>query len=182
VWAKSEYLSSSSPGWRALKNHPVEMWLEKFRVRSFLDAGCGAGKVIRKLRNAHPEIKFHGIDIGSQAALKKEVRDCFTQGTLWDASVYPQKFDMIFCVDVMEHIPEQYIDKTLSNFSRFAEKIVFLIICLVPDVFGKPLVGEDLHCTVKDIYWWFNKFEKHGFRVLSSIGLPEYLTVLLLPE
>ncbi len=43
---------------------------------SFVDIGCGAGRVIRELSQRYPSVVFHGYDVSSQAIeLAKEIRD-----------------------------------------------------------------------------------------------------------
>jgi 2-polyprenyl-3-methyl-5-hydroxy-6-metoxy-1,4-benzoquinol methylase len=179
IWATKEYRDAKSPGLIFLKRFPVLDWFEEYGVKSVLDAGCGSGKMLRRLRRLKPNLKLHGIDIANNAP-SEDLRNLFTQGTLWDNSIYPE-VDAIVCVDVMEHIPEQYIGHVLSNFSQFAEKFVFLSISLIPDNFGSYLIGEPLHLTLRDLSWWFQKFAKHGYEIKLCIGHKGSLEVMLVP-
>lgn len=178
IWAKSEYRKAASPGLMILKSLPIEHWLEEYGVESVLDAGCGSGRFLRRLRRLMPDVELSGIDIAENAP-HDSIRDCFTRGALWDTSSYTA-VGAIFCVDVMEHIPENYIDRVLSNFTQFARKFVVLSICLVPDNFGY-LVDEPLHLTVKDSFWWFDKFKQHDFKLKFCLTDGRLLQVLLVP-
>jgi len=66
-------------------------------------------------------------------------------------------FDLILCTDVLEHIPEKYIDNILKHLFDLSNKVIFSIalkqatICL-PN-------GENAHCTLKPIEWWLQKIE-----------------------
>ena len=65
-------------------------------------------------------------------------------------------FDGVISTDVLEHIPEEVIPKTLYQIFERAKKFVYLAICtrlanaILPN-------GENAHCTVKEPDWW----EKH---------------------
>ena len=63
-----------------------------------------------------------------------------------------------FCVDVLEHIPENKIDTVINNCLMSAQHCFFQI-CIVPDSFGST-VGHDLHLTVKPFSWWLEKFQQ----------------------
>ena len=71
-------------------------------------------------------------------------------------NILPEKtFDGVISTDVLEHIPEEVIPKTLSQIFERAEKFVYLAICtrlaqaILPN-------GENAHCTVKEPNWWEN--------------------------
>ena len=180
VWARNEYRTAESPSLLLLKRLPILDWFKEYDVKSVLDAGCGSGKMLRRIQNLRPDLKLHGIDIADNAP-NNGIRSFFTQGTIWNGSIYP-KVDAIICVDVMEHVPEQYIGAVLSNFRQFAAKFVFLSICLVPDNFGSVLVNEPLHLTVKDHYWWFEQFASHGYKIKFCIGYDGLLEALMVVE
>jgi hypothetical protein len=60
-----------------------------------------------------------------------------------------------YCTDVMEHIPEQDVDRVLSNILASANKVFFQIDC-EDDKLG-TLIGERLHLTVRPYAWWLEK-------------------------
>lgn len=180
VWAKSEYRKAASPGLIVLRSLPVNHWLEEYKIKSVLDAGCGSGKFLRRLKHLRSDIEISGIDIASNAP-HESIQDCFTRGAVWDASAYTE-VDAIFCVDVLEHVPEQFVDRVLGNFARFARKFIVLSICLVPDVFGSYLIDEPLHLTIKNNFWWFDKFREHNFKMKFCLADEVFLRVLLVSE
>ena len=65
-------------------------------------------------------------------------------------------FDIVICTDVMEHIEEQDVPAVLDNIFGYADKGVYLAICLreakrlLPD-------GRNRHVTVKPQEWWLEK-------------------------
>ena len=68
-------------------------------------------------------------------------------------------FDGVFCVDVMEHIPEEEIDGVLTDIYSKANKFVFLGISTEP---AKTILpnGENAHCTVENADWWEQRVSK----------------------
>lgn len=93
---------------------------------TLLDVGCGEGYVLRRLREARPELVLLGIDGDRQAlalarALGPDVAT-FWQG---DASHLPfrdHSFDMLTCLEVLEHLkePRRALDELARVSRRYA--------------------------------------------------------------
>jgi ubiquinone/menaquinone biosynthesis C-methylase UbiE len=134
----------------------VQYFVDQFRPKvneTLLDLGCGSGRAGKELQRWG--LIPTGIDL---------VSDGFTSSyelllaSIWDL---PQRqWDLTFCSDVLEHIPETQIDRSLSEVSRVTNRGVFFSISTRPDNTG-ALIGEILHVTVHDINWWLPKLEKY---------------------
>ena len=68
-------------------------------------------------------------------------------------------FDGVICKDVMEHIPECAIDKTLDHIMSLAERFVYCHISTRP-AHATLLNGENAHVTIRDHDWWLEKIQK----------------------
>lgn len=68
---------------------------------------------------------------------------------------WPQKYDLVTCWEVAEHIDEFAVPEFCRNLSNFAEEdgIVAMSIC--------TLAGR-FHCTVRPLEWWDEQLEKVG--------------------
>lgn len=67
-------------------------------------------------------------------------------------------FTFGLCTDVLEHIPEDELDHTLTVMSQDAKKWIF-IICTRPA--GQLLPnGENAHCSVYPAEWWLERLRK----------------------
>jgi SAM-dependent methyltransferase len=77
-----------------------------------LDAGCGRGLVLFWLAVRHPSYRFHGIEIDSaKVARNRSVAQkmgltslTFEQGDLLHVDIHQATYDLVFSIDVLEHI------------------------------------------------------------------------------
>ena len=106
-----------------------------------LDYGCGKGN---QYKQSNSNILFHISD-----------ENLFLYDPAYEEhNTLPDRtFDGVISTDVLEHIPEEVIPKTLYQIFERAEKFVYLAICtrlahaILPN-------GENAHCTVKEPDWW----------------------------
>lgn len=129
---------------------------------SVVDLGCGSGRV--------------GVALSAQG-FDVTLADLTPQGLSPEAKALPFKtvcvwhglrrqlgvsyLDYVFCVDVLEHVPEALTMLAVDQMLRVAEGGVFLGVALVPDEFGVQ-VGETLHQTVKRFVWWRDMLRELG--------------------
>lgn len=121
--------------------------------KNVVDFGCGNGTLSQMLRNYHAYI---GVDISKYITEKgmrerKNDKVYFVPYSITDFKM-PGRAHIGYCIDVMEHIPEEYIEKTLYSITRNVQVIVFSI-STRPSTW-KAKDGSNLHLTVKDAAWW----------------------------
>lgn len=118
-------------------------------------AGTGRGALMLALFGG---MKVNMLDF-AENCLDDDVRNAlatqphaltFTQADLRREIPIGAKYG--FCVDVMEHLPPQDVERALLNILRAAQHVFFQI-SLKPDHFGQ-VIGEHLHLTVKPVEWW----------------------------
>jgi len=131
-----------------------------------IDLGCGtgrAGKYIADYRKKMPagEPKVINVTLFDFVDVR-EVDLPFIQGNMWELDGIPV-FDWILCCDVLEHIPPQYVDRTLDGMAAITRKGGLLTIahfpCSTAD-FPDMDVIEDLHLTIESPHWWQAKIDK----------------------
>jgi hypothetical protein len=116
--------------------------LVKFtEAKSLLDFGCGRGKQYAGWGTLSAQ-----TDLGMMPAL-------YDPGVNEFEKMPDGKFDGVYSTDVMEHIPEEELPKTLELIFSKANKFVYLAICTSPSIATLPN-GENAHCTLEDIDWW----------------------------
>jgi hypothetical protein len=113
-----------------------------------LDYGSGKGYQYLALR-----VHQHWGDI---------LPHCYDPGVM-QLKIRPEgTFGGIICTDVLEHIEEADVDKTLEDIFSFADDhaFVFMAIACRPAKRKKLPDGRNVHVTVKPPEWWDSKLER----------------------
>ncbi len=142
----------SGPKERAIERY--SKWCEEISsINRILDYGCGNSKLVDKI--------FPNKDL---------VRE------RWDPAITkylnrptPWKFDLVFCTDVMEHIPEENVLPTLIDIRAATENAL-----IIPHLgrAGQLLSnGENSHVTQKPVEWWMEKIVEAGFNTTREIPI-----------
>jgi len=71
------------------------------------------------------------------------------------------KFNVGFCNDVIEHIPEELVLPSLNEMTRVCSDYLLLSVCPTPS-HHLSLDGENLHLTVKPELWWEDLLQRYG--------------------
>lgn len=109
-------------------------------VKSILDVGCGNGIFINYLSENHNRFdRIHGLD-RSESALKL-VKTEKTVGNIDDLPFDDQEFDLVVCLEVLEHLPDMVFQKALKNLGRVAKKYI-----MVSVPFEENLVKHHTEC------------------------------------
>jgi len=82
----------------------------------------------------------------------------------------PKKADLICCIDVMEHVEEEYVDNVLDEIQNITLKFVYLTIATKPA--NKKLSdGRNAHITLKPERWWLTKLcPRFDIKLLQQAG------------
>ena len=131
--------------------------LEKhFKFENILDVGCGMGHMVRNLLKRCYKVK--GVDI-SQDAIKFFMPDLAKEKIVSHAGVEKlpfknNQFDLVFCSDVMEHIPISDVADSIKELARVARKYLVLTINL-----DHPY---EYHPTILPRKTWWELFLANG--------------------
>ena len=135
----------------------AELW-KAFRPKTVLDYGCGMGQFVRVF-------EMMGIDAfgsePSEFALQYKFHPKISGVHLI------RDYDLILCMDVLEHVPIEEIDsflkhmKNASTLNQF--DIVFSICFKGTDDFEK----DPTHITCRTREWWEYKLRKAGFLIFE---------------
>ena len=133
--------------------------------QSLIDMGCGTGRA--GVYFAERGIDVTLVDFVSSAVEATHLP--FINSCLWSL---PEDLnaDFTFCADVMEHIPPEYVERTLDCIERATQTACFFQIATGRDSCGE-LIGETLHLTVEpDSYWRSLLFTRFDMIEEASIG------------
>lgn len=124
--------------------------IEKFRIKSFLDIGCGVGGMLELAKILN--LNYFGIDGDPTILLKEnfELHD-FTKGP----SSHSKKYDLVWSCEFVEHVEETYID----NFMRSFLLGKYIILTHAP-----PNTPGKHHVNCKESSYWIDIFSKYNLK------------------
>ena len=179
LWGMEKY-RETAPGEMC-----VPMFLERAnppKGAHIIDYGCGTGRPAHMLalmgykvtmidfaRNClDPQVREYMAEHPDQLSFRKHDLE----------QPLPIAAEYGFCTDVMEHFPPETVGKALDNILLSAQH-VFFSIALGPDNHGPKLIGERLHLSVHDYWWWLSEFGKRKVKITYSeeAGTRCYLVV-----
>jgi hypothetical protein len=118
-------------------------------ARTLLDYGSGAGDAWRQPHRLHRDLGLRWFDV-----------------TLYDPA-FPEHdekplglFDGVLCSDVLEHIPEDDVDRVVTELFAHARKFVWASVCCRPAKKSFP-DGTNMHVTQRPLQWWQDTLEQH---------------------
>lgn len=138
------------------------------------DLGCGLGVLSEKFD------KYVGIDVSNYVIEKNNIKyknninKKFYHGSLDNLSfIKNEKFDLIVCFDVMEHIPTLKLDNVLSEISKLnSDRYYFYISVVKSKMLDKD--NNNLHLSVFPHDFWIDKLQKHFKNVKVKIMKLQY--------
>lgn len=130
--------------------------VEDLNPKTVLDAGCAMGHLVTALRDLG--VKAYGIDISDYAIsqVREDIRPYCVAASLADPlpKGFPQKFDLVVSIEVLEHLYEEDCEKAISNLASAGDK--FLMSSTSDDV------KDITHLNVRQKEYWAKQLAKFG--------------------
>jgi 2-polyprenyl-3-methyl-5-hydroxy-6-metoxy-1,4-benzoquinol methylase len=126
--------------------------IEAYRPESWLDAGCGTGASLEYILKKG--ISAAGLEFSDLAVIESGLEKYITQCDLTRAVDLKKVFDVVWCYEVAEHLPESSADQLVNTLVSHGRRIVFSA--------ARPGQGGDGHINEQDKDYWQRKFESHG--------------------
>jgi len=133
----------------------VKDWMAYYNPTSVLDLGCGLGNY-GCVFNKFYGVKYTGIDISNFAIKNNLYKLDLKQGdiiTYKDAN----RYDLVLVLDILEHLDEKDLDKTLDNIKNLGNDFIFSL----PFIGDSNLYKDTTHRIFKDKEWWTKKLEQY---------------------
>ncbi len=112
---------------------------------SVIDYGCGKGSAGRALLEREPSLRVTYYDPGIPK---------------WSAPP-AGKFDLVVCLDVLEHIEPEHVDAVIAHLRALAKGPLYL--CIFTRLARQMLAdGRNAHLIVQPAEWWLAKLRAHG--------------------
>jgi SAM-dependent methyltransferase len=140
-------------GWLVKYNRIAEAILRDIQPQTMLDAGCAYGYMIESMRQRG--VDCWGIDISEHAiqSVNPDVQSFCRVASVLDP--LPQRYDLITCFEVVEHMPPGQGELAIANLCRYTDDILF---CSSPVDYK-----EATHLNVQPVEYWAEQFAVHGF-------------------
>lgn len=139
--------------WLAFNAGIADRIVADINPRRVLDAGCGLGLLVEKLRERG--VDADGIDISDYiiGRVHSSVSRYCRQGSI--SEDLPATYDLIVSLEVLEHLPAEDAARTIANLCAHAADILFS---------STPFDRKELtHVNVQPPEYWAELFARHGF-------------------
>ena len=144
-----------------LSGHGFKTWvdkgalkkiLEKIKVNSFIDIGCGPGGMVYHAK----KIGLDAIGVDGDSSIMRSNENLFVIHDYCLGSYLPKKnFDLGWSVEFLEHVDERF----QKNYFETFKKCKYIFITHAPE----NSKGYN-HVNLKDSDYWINVFEKYDFK------------------
>ncbi|HEX7975835.1 MAG TPA: class I SAM-dependent methyltransferase [Anaerolineales bacterium] len=118
-----------------------------------LDAGCALGFLVEALRKLG--VQAYGIDVSEYAIQNVDpaIRPYCWTGSIADP--FPQHYDLIVSIEVLEHMPRPEAEKAIANLCAHSDDLVFS---------STPFDYKEVtHFNVQPPEYWAEQFARQGF-------------------
>jgi GT2 family glycosyltransferase len=142
-----------SPEWLEFFGRIADRIVTDIGPRTVMDVGCAMGFLVEALRDRG--VEAFGIDISEYALqhVREDIRPY-----VWKASILdplPGRYDLIVCIEVLEHLPSSEVEKAINHLCQAADDILF---SSTPHDFGEPT-----HLNAQPPEYWAEQFARRGF-------------------
>lgn len=132
------------------------------------DGGCACGSILKGFKDlGHKvlgmDLNNHMINLGKKefGFLDHEL----VAGSMAETDLPDGSVDLLHTAQVLEHIPEEYIDAILDEFVRITKKGGRMFICLDAIKAGQTkemYMGDPTHVNIQPTLYWTRKFQQRG--------------------
>lgn len=127
----------------------------KLDGKSIVDFGCGPGFLRTRIKHK----SYLGIDIARVLADRAKSwaeNEAFLHRDIRSVSLL-EKRDVAVSFDVLEHIPEEDVDRVIRNMLDSADDVIIGIACTT--ALTESPDEDNLHRTVRPPLWWKDRIE-----------------------
>lgn len=141
------------PHWVQFFGEVADNIVATLAPRHVFDAGCAIGLLVEALRERG--VDASGIDLSAWAIgqVPSSIRPYCRVGSITDPIT--GHFDLITCIEVLEHLPASDADRAIENLCAHTDAILF---SSTPEEFDDPT-----HLHVESTGYWAKIFAQYGF-------------------
>jgi len=133
IWDQWDSMKRWGPTARHTRRFVLQL-LDKIpqAFNSFLDVGCGTGLLLAEVAQRYPHVRLAGSELSQRAlaiARQRVPQAAFFAMDL-EREAAPEPYDVVACIDVLEHIPND--EAALRNLWRSTRYYLILSVPLGP--------------------------------------------------
>ena len=133
--------------------------IENYHPKSWLDIGCGTGVALKYVKQF--DIKIEGVEFSSLAIKESKIGNVINCHDLTKPLNLNKKFDVVWCYEVAEHLPENSANNLINILVTHGNIIVLSA--------ARPGQGGEGHINEQPIEYWINKMAENHFSVDKGI-------------
>ena len=109
--------------WLSFFGGIADQIVQRIQPKTVLDAGCALGFLVEALRQRG--VEAYGVDVSEYAIgnVHPSIQPYCWAGSVTDP--FPQKYDLIVSIEVLEHMPPKEALKAVENFCKFSDDVLF---------------------------------------------------------
>ena len=138
--------------------------ISKNNYQNMIDISSGRGCLIKYIKKENINIDITSTDLFKFNNIK-DIK--FIQLDLTNTNDYTnitQEYDLLTCLDVLEHVEEEFIDQIFELFTRLSDNFCFSI-ANHSDIHN----DVELHLIQKEKDWWTDKILKY-FKIIETFN------------
>lgn len=138
----------------------TKQWNDYFKPDNVLDLGCGRGPYLYFWKWYVNEV--YGIEL-SEWAIRNGFVSSIIHGSCDSEKLYG-KVELITAIDLLEHLDDITLNKTLNLMRQYGDKFIFSI----PFIGDPNLANDSTHLQFKTKEEWIKLIESHNIKIVDT--------------
>jgi len=125
------------------------------KINNILDVGSGRGTVIKLIQKTFDDLDIHSCDLVNFHNIENIpffTIDLSNKNTF----VYNTVYDVISCLDVMEHLDKSFVEDVILYFSKISKNTILTVAN-----HSDAINGVELHTIQEDSSYWTPTIKKY---------------------
>lgn len=122
-----------------------------FDIGTVLDVGCGNGSFVNSIINLFPNRFDRIMALDSSKEALKYVKTEKSSGSISSLPFKNGNFDLVTCLEVLEHLPQECFKSGISEIQRVSKKYIIITVPNNQDLENSLVMCHKCYC-------WFNPY------------------------
>jgi cyclopropane fatty-acyl-phospholipid synthase-like methyltransferase len=153
-------------------------YIKKNNIDNMIDVGSGRGVLLELLIKENPHLKILSTDLNKFHNIDLEFKEI---DLTKKETFFVNNFQVLTCLDVLEHLEKKYIDDVFKWFANVSETQILTIAN-----HSEIIHGKEIHLIQENMLYWgelirkyFNIVYYEEKQFLTHLGQINYLYILI---